>query len=292
MADDVHRESRYEERRPRPELAPLLSSVWVQQISTEASPYAHLNVPNGCVELACRVGDIPRIVGPLTRGVVEVLDPGATVVGVRLRPGAAVTILGISPSELVDFTVDADALWGRTAVETAERIAASGSPGHAMALLEQLITERASAASSPDPLVTEAVRQLMPWGAQDVGSLRESLFISERQFRRRLESSIGLAPKTLHRVLRFQGFLALAQFAVSQGRDPAADGLGRLAAEAGYADQSHLTRECVRLAGAPPKAFLHQMTHQCGPDHHHEVSWGPVLRARGARPPGAGATGA
>jgi AraC-like DNA-binding protein len=286
---DRHRESRYEERRPRPELAAHLSSVWFQQISARASPYAHLNVPNGCVEVACRVGDIPRIIGPLTRGIVDLLDPGATVVGVRLRPGAAAALLGVSPSELVDFAVDADAVWGRTAVETAERIAAVGSPEPAMALLEQLITEQARAASGPDPLVTEAVRQLMPWGAQDVSSLRESLFISERQFRRRLESSIGLAPKMLHRVLRFQGFLALAQFALSQGRDPAADGLGRLAAEAGYADQSHLTRECVRLAGAPPKAFLHQMTHQCGPDHHHEVSWGPMLRARGPRPRGAGA---
>jgi AraC-like DNA-binding protein len=139
----------------------------------------------------------------------------------------------------------------------------------------------AAAVATPDPLVAEAVRRLMPWGAKDVGSLRTSLFISERQFRRRLESSIGLAPKTLHRVLRFQGFLALAQFAVSQGKDPASDGLGSLAVESGYADQSHLTRECVRLAGTPPKAFLHQMTHQCGPDHHHEVSFLPVLSARG-----------
>src|SRR5262249_30970239 len=131
-----------------------------------------------------------------------------------------------------------------------------------------------------DPLVAEAVRRLMPWGVDDVASLRTSLYISERQFRRRVESSIGLAPKTLHRVLRFQGFLALAQFAVSRGGEPAGDGLGGIAAGAGYADQSHLTRECVRLTGSPPKAFLHQMTHQCGPNHHHEVSFEPLLSAR------------
>jgi AraC-like DNA-binding protein len=278
--EGVHGGSRYEERTPRPELASLLSSVWVQQISPDAPPYAHLNVPNGCVELVCRVGDTPQIVGPLTRGAVELLAPGSTVVGVRFRPGAAAALLGLSPSELVDDTVAADAVWGRALVEVGERIALCPTPDEGMALIEQFIAGRAAVVAGPDPLVAEAVRRLMPWGVQDVGSLRTSLFISERQFRRRLESSIGLAPKTLHRVLRFQGFLALAQFAVSKGRDPASDGLGSLAAESGYADQSHLTRECARLAGVPPKAFLHQMTHQCGPDHHHEVSFAPVLSAR------------
>jgi AraC-like DNA-binding protein len=278
--DGVHGGSRYEERRPCLALGSLLSSVWVQQISTDAPPYAHLNVPNGCVELVCRIGATPQIVGPLTRGVIELLDPGSTVVGVRFRPGAAAALLGVSPSDMVDLVVQADAVWGPSLIEVGERIALCRSPEEGMALLEQLILDRAAAAANPDPLVAEAVRRLMPWGVQDVSSLRTSLYISERQFRRRLESSIGLGPKTLHRVLRFQGFLALAQFSVSQGNDPASEGLGRLAAESGYADQSHLTRECVRLAGAPPRAFLHQMTHQCGPDHRHEVSFGPVLEAR------------
>jgi AraC-like DNA-binding protein len=278
--DGVHHGSRYEERRPRPELGAFLSSAWVQHVSTDQPPYAHLNVPNGCVELVCRIGGTPRLVGPLTSGVTEFLDPGSTVVGVRFRPGAAAPILGVSPSEMVDQTVEADAVWGRELIEVGERIAACGSPGKGLAALEQLIADRAGAAAGPDPLVAEAVRRLMPWGVDEVASLRTSLYISERQFRRRLESSIGLAPKTLHRMLRFQGFLALAQFAVSRGKEPAGEGLGRIAAESGYADQSHLTRECVRLTGAPPKAFLHQMAHQCGPDHHHEVSFEQILRAR------------
>lgn len=279
-SDSVHRGSRYVERRPRRQLGSLLSSVWVQQVSPDRPPYAHLSVPNGCVELLCRIGDTPRIVGPLTRGTIELLDAGSTVVGVRFRPGAAAALLEISPSEMVDLRLEADAVWGRVLIEVGEQIALCRSPEQGMALLEQFIGDRAAEGTSPDPLVAEAVRRLMPWGVDDIASLRASLYISERQFRRRLESSIGLAPKTLHRVLRFQGFLALAQFAISRGTDPASEGLARLAAESGYADQSHLTRECVRLAGAPPKAFLHQMAHQCGPDHRHEASFEPLLTAR------------
>jgi hypothetical protein len=48
-------------------------------------------------------------------------------------------------------------------------------------------------------------------------------------------------------VLRLQRFLRLAR----RGGD-----LARLAAEAGYADQPHLTRESARLAGLPAAALL------------------------------------
>ena len=64
--------------------------------------------------------------------------------------------------------------------------------------------------------------------------------LGERQLRRRFERAVGYGPATLVRIQRFQHFLALAE------RQPGA-ALSRLAAEAGYADQAHLTREC-----APP----------------------------------------
>jgi AraC-like DNA-binding protein len=60
---------------------------------------------------------------------------------------------------------------------------------------------------------------------------------------------VGYGPKTLHRVLRFRRFLARAD-----ANGPEAD-LVRLALEAGYADQAHLTRECTRLTGLAPAAL-------------------------------------
>ena len=62
--------------------------------------------------------------------------------------------------------------------------------------------------------------------------------IGDRQLRRRFLDAVGYGPKTLERILRFQRFLML------EGTD-----LARLALDAGYADQAHLTRECTRLAG-------------------------------------------
>jgi len=73
--------------------------------------------------------------------------------------------------------------------------------------------------------------------------------VSERQLLRRCTAALGYGPKTLGRILRFQRFRALAA-----AREGAA--LVDLAADAGYADQAHLTRECVRLAGETPSAHL------------------------------------
>jgi transcriptional regulator GlxA family with amidase domain len=84
-----------------------------------------------------------------------------------------------------------------------------------------------------------------PWTR--IAGLCERLGISERQLRRRFEGAVGYSPRTLARVLRLQRFLALSR----NGSE-----LARLAAEAGYADQPHLTRDCARLTGLPAAALL------------------------------------
>src|SRR5207248_8028636 len=86
------------ERPPVAALAGFVSSTWVQRVLPGAAPYVHRNVPSGSVELVCRVGSVPYIVGPLTGPRVETLEPGSTVVGLRFRPGAAAALLGVPAS--------------------------------------------------------------------------------------------------------------------------------------------------------------------------------------------------
>ena len=92
--------------------------------------------------------------------------------------------------------------------------------------------------------MAEAARRLRDPRTR-VETLADDLGLSERQLRRRCHAAAGYGPKTLQRVLRFRRFLAAAH-----------GDLARAALDAGYADQSHLTRECTRLAGRPPAALL------------------------------------
>jgi AraC-like DNA-binding protein len=256
----------YRERLPAP------TCVWIQRVETGSAPYAHRTVPNGSAELVVPVGELPRVVGPQTSATEEVLDGGTTVVGVRFRPGAAPAVLGVPATEVVDLDLAADELWGRAAVALGEAVAAAPTPAEAAAVLERSVYERLADAPGLDPVVGEAVRRLLPGGGGEVASIASPLFISERQLRRRCEAAIGVSPKTLARMLRFQRFLALA----GQTEHPA-EQLSRLAADAGYADQSHLTREAARLGGRSPKALLLDSEHNCGCNHDHSASYRQFL---------------
>ena len=125
--------------------------------------------------------------------------------------------------------------------------------------------------------MTEAVRNLMPWRGRGTAALPELLSISERQLRRRCRAAVGVGPKELHRILRFQVFIARVQASIAEQGAAGVD-LARWAVEAGYHDQAHLSRECRRLLGATPGEFLAQSRDACSCGHDHAASYAPMLR--------------
>jgi AraC-like DNA-binding protein len=141
-------------------------------------------------------------------------------------------------------------LWGRAGAELRERIGDAAGGRLRRRLLEQALLARLRGAREPDPLVLAATRSLGRPGIR-VGALSRALATSERRLRRRFETDVGYGPKTLDRVLRLQRFLSIAP-TIARGRL----GLARVAAELGYADQAHLTREAVRLAGLTPAQLV------------------------------------
>jgi AraC-like DNA-binding protein len=263
----------YRERLPAPQLADQVSSVWIQQVAAEGEAYEHRTVPNGSAEISYALGsDVVEVTGPHRQPRVGHLAPGTTVVGIRLRPGVAPSILGPPTSELVDQHVEVDRLWGRPAATLTEQLDEAGSPDAAARLLEDEVIRRSAGGDDADPLVRAALARLQPWRPDDVGTWAAGLYISPRQLRRRFVAALGFGPKKFQRILRFQGFLALAQ-----GRRGVR--LARLAQEAGYADQAHLTRESSELTGLTPRAFLEEMWRSCGPNHDHEASYAGLRRA-------------
>jgi AraC-like DNA-binding protein len=259
-----------------PVLASLASSVWVQQVGNRAVAQRH--VPHGGAEVRCVLGEPPRLLGPLTTSTYHDIPAGATVVGIRLRPGVLGGLVGMPADELVDQNVSATDIWSDPTRLT-DVLGEAATPQAALAAFQSFL---ARSAGEVDPLVNEAVVHLMPASGRRTAILPALLSISERQLRRRCRAAVGVGPKELHRILRFQGFIARVQASVDQ-QDGSDVDLARWAAETGYHDQAHLSRECRRLAGATPGELLAQYGAACACGHDHAASYLATLRGGDGR---------
>ena len=230
----------YREHAPPPALRPWLECTW-QRVGDGGPPVRV--VPDGCIDLLWIEGSGTHVVGANTTAFLAPLAEGMRVAGARMRPGAAPALLGIDAEAVRDLRLPVQEIWG----EAGDRLAAAleERERHIGALLGELST-RARGAPPPDPLVRAAISRL---GDPDVGvrTLAGALAVSDRQLRRRFTTAVGYGPKRLARVLRLGRALAAARC----GGD-----LGRVAFDAGYADQAHFTNECRSLAGVAPSALL------------------------------------
>lgn len=268
----MDRAQKYNERLPLAALAARVRTVWIQQ--TGPGPVRQRNLPTGGVELQCQLGAEPRLVGPLTTAKVEVLPPRLTIIGARFWPGAASPLLGLPADELVDQIVPFSDLPGEASV-LAAALAEAPSPQAALEVLQFDLVRRQMHWGPQAPLVSEAVQRLMPWRPVEIRPLTKELSISESQLRRRFLIEVGMAPKALQRTLRFQAYLALAQASSAHGSR-----IADLAAEIGYADHAHLSRECLRLTSLTPRELLGGAVDRCGCGHNHAASYGPFLANR------------
>jgi len=237
--------SRYREHAPAPDLADLVACTWERR-EGPLGPDEVRVLPDGCVDLVWSSTGGLVIAGPDTGPVVYPVAGSYAATGLRLRPGVAGSVLGLPAAELRDLRAPLHVLWGRDAALLEERIALAD-PADRRALLEQAIRPLARAAH-PDELVLAGLERLGRPGSS-IAELSRTLALSERALRRRFDHAIGYGPKKLDRILRFRRFLEHTAF-------PPPDGLAALAAELGYADQAHLTRECRDLSGLTPAELI------------------------------------
>jgi AraC-like DNA-binding protein len=232
----------YRELAPPAGLRDALACLWVRVVPVDGAAPARV-LPDGCSDLIWRSGEGAFIAGPDTGPVVGPRTPGAVLVGARFRPGAGGAALGLPLEELRDLRVGV----GDLLPALAPRLDPGLTP--AAALREVALAAAGLAeARPPDALVGAATRRLANPRARSA-VVAEELGVSERHLRRRFLEGVGYGPKTLQRVLRFRRFLGRLE-ADGEGAELAA-----LAADCGFADQAHLTRECSRLAGLSPGAI-------------------------------------
>jgi len=169
-----------------------------------------------------------------------------------LSPLGLRRLLGLPASEITGRAVElGDVIGHRTAATLADRLASE--PGRHLrrrlveaALLRQL--ERHEHCRDVRPEVERAWTHLSAsGGTAKVHDVAAEVGWSTRHLAEEFVSTVGLAPKTVARIMRFERSVAL----VAGGHD-----LAVVSARSGFADQAHMTREWRRLAGTTPGRWM------------------------------------
>lgn len=163
----------------------------------------------------------------------------------RLSPMVAHAVLGGS-SELGGTVAALDDLWGREAVRTQERLRAAGSWEQRFAIAEAALARLGGVGRAVDPEVTFSWEQMVARrGRVRVERLATETGWSRKRLWSRFRAQVGLTPKRAAQLIRFDH----AAHRLAAGHSAAL-----VAAESGYADQSHLHRDVMTFAGVTPAA--------------------------------------
>lgn len=219
---------------PEWDLAPGVAST--QEILS--FPAANLVVEGGAAVLA----------GPTTRVGERVLEGRGWAVGALLRP-AALAVLTDAPSALVDAAIVVDAPELVAGVG-----AAMGAGDHvaAVATMSRWLRERVGT-PTPEALLAGRMVELI---AADSAVLRledaaRRLAVSPRTLQRLAHRYVGLPPGAMIRRRRLQE--AAQRLRTDQGAS-----LAELAAELGYADQSHLANDFREILGTTASGYRNE----------------------------------
>ena len=260
---------------PHPILQPYVVCLW----STVQSARTVDVLPDGYIELIFTVGapmileDGPThhrlpscyVVGLLDHAVRIHTEGTVRIVAVRfyawglyplvhLQSGHATMLAGISETVATFGSV-----WQTRACAIQRALQENGVES-ALTLLHAFLFESAldlqlgSAASAASDLHLAAAADLLQQTQGQIGmqALADACHVSRRQLERIFDRATGTSPKQMARRLRFQ------QVRDALWRYPDAS-LAALAQTCGYADQAHLQREFMALAGRTPRQFANEI---------------------------------
>lgn len=209
-------------------------------------------VPDGCSSIVVEfpAGESPRclIGGPRLQPACYEPPVMTDVVGVRLNPGAAFALVRSPVHNFVDRREPLAGVIGPAAKEVEKRMAAAGSVEARFDVLESFLVKRL-AGEQIDPRVTLALRKITKSsGEVKLVEVARECGISLRQLERLMRLWVGISPKRLARIARFQALLGAVADGPPQSWTP-------LAAEH-YADQSQLIREFTEFSGKSPRRYF------------------------------------
>jgi AraC-like DNA-binding protein len=166
----------------------------------------------------------------------------------RLAPLGAYTLLGPAVADVNGTIVGLEDLVGGDARRLGERIQSASTWEGRARLLDAFLLDRCARGPQPSPEVSEAWALLVQsGGTSTIGEIARDVGWSHKHLITRFKEEVGVAPRLAGRLLR----LARVWRVINSDQSWA-----RIAAESGYADQSHLVREFRQFTGTTPSALI------------------------------------
>lgn len=256
----------YREYQPPSGLQQAVHCLWtLEGDAAELGAALQPVLPDGRPELILHLGDPFERVGPDGRvqrqasilyagqltGQLLLRPTGRiAVAGLRFRPFGAAAALKAPQNELAGLTSPVFDLSKPLGTLLQSIRDATDSPRHAIELLVSRVGPPLLGASV-DPRLRAVVDVIdQKGGLVTVDALATVACMTRRHLERRFLATVGVPPKRLARITRFQRALSVFDQLDEPGRGV------RTAVECGYADQAHFIRDFSSLAGCPPGEHL------------------------------------
>lgn len=184
--------------------------------------------------------------GMITRPVMVASSGATECLQIDLTPIGAARLLDRPIHGLAESLAPIDTLDDAQFGEVEDRLANLNDPQSRFELAERWVKGRILSAGRDVAWIEAAYDALASSGGQvRVGDLAERVGRSRQRLSSAMTEHIGVSPKTLARVARFEAARRMMM-------RPDLSGWADLAAACGYSDQSHLVREFRALGGRPP----------------------------------------
>jgi AraC-like DNA-binding protein len=205
------------------------------------APYRREVIGGATVELAESNLDAQRL------SPIRIIQRGSVrIAGVRFHLGGLAPFAREPLAPFTDRTPAPEAVLGGQVRDLEAALRADPGPDDAAALLDAFFLDRLTA---PPAAFARALGILTSTGGRaSVADLADAAEVSPRQVERLFARHLGIPPKTVGRIVRFQGALR------SLMADPGCP-LGEIAATAGYYDQAHFVRDFRLFSGGVPRGY-------------------------------------
>jgi AraC-like DNA-binding protein len=255
---------RYTEVRPNDYLAPFIECFWILEGAHAVGHAAPERIlPDGCVEIILNFAapfsaidqngksEIqPRhfLVGQMTRPMLIAPSGEVQLIGIRFHPGGTFPFIDTPIYDTVDSVIELGTLSCRLERELLTAANDGSEMPDRIGALQIVLSNRLRASKREPRLLALTAKIVQTAGLVSLDELAAQASMSPRQLRRRFLDEVGIGPKLLCRLLRFQLVFAAAN---KEENDWAS-----VAFDCGYYDQSHLIRDFRQFANETPAALL------------------------------------